>query len=57
MTGDYATTTYRMRGTWVDKNGAGQPFNVRIIHTWLRQPDGKWQIISGMSAPPNPQGH
>jgi ketosteroid isomerase-like protein len=57
VTGNYATTTYRMRGTWVDKNGVGQPFNVRIIHTWLRQPDGKWQIISGMSAPPNAEGH
>jgi len=55
--GNYATTTYRVRGAWVDKNGAAQPFTIRIIHTWLRDPGGKWQIISGMSAPTNAQGH
>jgi ketosteroid isomerase-like protein len=53
---NYATTTYRMHATWVDKSGAGQPATTRIIHTWQRQPDGTWQIISGMSAPTNAEG-
>jgi ketosteroid isomerase-like protein len=57
VTGDYATTTYRVRGTWVSKDGKGQSFNVRVIHTWLRGADGKWEIISGMSAPTNADGH
>lgn len=54
---NYATTTYRIHSVWVDKSGAGQPTTTRIIHTWQRQPDGTWQIISGMSAPTNAQGH
>jgi ketosteroid isomerase-like protein len=57
MNGNYATTTYRVRGAWVGKNGMGDPSTVRIIHTWLHEPDGKWQIISGMSAPTNSDGH
>lgn len=57
VTGDTATTTYRVRATWVDKNGKGQPVTIRVIHTWLREPGGKWQIISGMSAPTNAEGH
>jgi len=56
VTGNYATTAYRIRITWVDKTGAGQPSSVRIIHTWLRN-GGNWQIISGMSAPTNAEGH
>lgn len=52
-----ATTTYRLRGAWFDKSGVGRPTTVRIIHTWQRQPDGTWQIISGMSAPTDAQGH
>jgi ketosteroid isomerase-like protein len=57
VNGSYGTTTYRVRGAWVDKNGKGDATSVRIIHTWVRGPDGKWQIISGMSAPTNAQGH
>jgi ketosteroid isomerase-like protein len=57
VTGNLATATYRIRATWVDKNGAGQPASVRIIHTWMRNPDGSWQILSGMSAPTNADGH
>jgi ketosteroid isomerase-like protein len=56
VTGDVATVTYRVRYTFADKNGAGQPSQVRIIHTWLRSREGKWQIISGMSAPTNAEG-
>jgi ketosteroid isomerase-like protein len=57
VTGDVATVTYRVRYTFADKNGVGQPSQVRIIHTWLRSREGKWQIISGMSAPTNAEGH
>ena len=57
VTGDVATVTYRVRYTFADKTGAGQPSQVRIIHTWLRSAGGKWQIISGMSAPTNAEGH
>ncbi len=57
VTGDVATTTYRVRSTWADKAGAGQPSTVRIMHTWVRRPGGAWQIISGMSGPTNAEGH
>lgn len=57
VTDNLATVTYRVRGAWVDKSGKDDPVTVRIIHTWLRSPEGRWQIISGMSAPPNAQGH
>jgi len=53
----YATTTYRARFLWADKAGTEKPGSIRIIHTWLRNADGKWQIISGMSAPTNAEGH
>ncbi|HMK29351.1 MAG TPA: nuclear transport factor 2 family protein [Terriglobales bacterium] len=56
VTGNVATVTYRVRLTWADKHGAGQPATLRIIHTWLRN-GGGWQIISGMSAPSNAEGH
>jgi len=55
--GDHVTVTYRVRMTWVDKDGVDKPSNVRVIHTWLRDASHKWQIISGMAAPPNAQGH
>lgn len=57
VTDNFATTTYRVRQTWLDKNGAAQPVSARIIHTWLRNAGGTWQIISGMSAPTNAEGH
>ena len=56
VTGDVATTTYRVRQTWADKTGAGLPSTVRIIHTWVRERDGAWRIVSGMSAPTNAEG-
>ena len=58
VTGNLTTVTYRARLTWADKNGAaGEPTTIRILHTWLRQDHGKWQIISGMSAATNAEGH
>lgn len=52
-----ATTTYRVKMTWGDKNRAEQPVTIRSIHTWLRNSDGAWQIVSGMSAPTDAEGH
>jgi len=57
VTGDVATTTYRVRLVWSGPAGAGQPATIRVIHTWVRNPGGTWQIISGMSAPTNAEGH
>jgi ketosteroid isomerase-like protein len=57
VTGDIATTTYRVRLRWADKAGGGRPSTIRVIHTWVRSPSGIWQIISGMSAPTNAEGH
>jgi ketosteroid isomerase-like protein len=57
VTGNIATTTYRVRLIWADKAGAGPPSTIRIIHTWVRNDGDRWQIISGMSAPTNTDGH
>ncbi len=57
VTGGIVTTTYRVRLTWVDKNGAGSPQTTRITHTWVNSPNGRWEIISGMSAPTDANGH
>lgn len=57
VTDNLATVTYRVRLTWADKNGAGESSTLRVIHTWLRNVRGNWQIISGMSAPTNAEGH
>jgi ketosteroid isomerase-like protein len=57
VTGGLATTTYRVRLTWATNKGAGQPSTIRIIHTWLRGAGDNWQIISGMSAPTDAEGH
>jgi len=55
-TNNLVTVTYRVRATWVNKEGVGSPESTRILHTWMRNPDGTWQIISGMSAPTNAEG-
>lgn len=55
--GDYVTVTYRVRMTWVNKEGVDRPSSLRVIHTWLHNAGHRWQIISGMSAPLNAQGH
>ena len=57
VTNDVATTAYRIRLMWTDRNGAGQSGTFRVIHTLRRNADGRWQIISGMSAPTDAQGH
>jgi ketosteroid isomerase-like protein len=57
VTENLVTVTYRVHLNWLDKNGVAQPGSLRIIHTWLRDAGGTWQIISGMSAPTNADGH
>ena len=57
VTDNLATMTYRVRLTWADKNRAGQSSTLRVMHTWLRNSGGTWEIISGMSAPTNAEGH
>jgi len=57
VTGDVATTTYRVRTTYLKKTGTDRTATSRIIHTWLRGTAGSWQIISGMSALADSRGH
>jgi ketosteroid isomerase-like protein len=57
VSGNYATAVYRVRATWTAPDGQHITTTSRIIHTWLRGPDGKWLILSGMSAPVNAEGH
>ena len=57
QTNNLVSTTYRVRSIWAAKNGAGTPQTARIIHTWIKGPNGEWQIISGMSAPTDTEGH
>jgi|SRR5579871_1251535 len=54
---EYVTVAYRVRMTWVDKSGAAKPGGLRVIHTWRAGANHQWQIISGMAAAPNAQGH
>lgn len=56
-TGDHVTVAYRVRLTWIGKDGVDKPSSLRVIHTWLRGAGDKWQILSGMAAAPNAQGH
>lgn len=56
VSGDMATTTYRARITWVNKEGVAQSGTMRVLHTWRRADDGSWRIFSGMSAPVNGEG-
>jgi ketosteroid isomerase-like protein len=57
VTGNYVTVAYRIQANWASKDGVDKPTTTRIVHSWLHQADGKWQIISGMAAPANAQGH
>jgi ketosteroid isomerase-like protein len=57
VTGDIATTTYRIHARWSNRSGTERTVVSRIIHTWLRDAAGSWQIISGMSALANSEGH
>ena len=56
-TGAYVTVTYRVRMTWVGKDGVDKPSHLRIIHTWVQNGAHQWQIIAGMAAPTDAQGH
>ncbi|MBV8783943.1 MAG: nuclear transport factor 2 family protein [Gammaproteobacteria bacterium] len=55
-TDDYVTVAYRVHLTWLAKDGTETPGGLRVVHTW-RHSGGQWQIISGMAAAPNAQGH
>ena len=57
VTSDYVTVAYRIHTNWVGKDGVDKPTTTRIVHSWLHNAGGKWQIISGMAAPANAQGH
>ena len=57
VTGNVATTTYRLHARWMNRNGAEHGSSMRVIHTWLRDADGHWEIISGMSAATDAEGH
>ena len=57
VTGNYVTVAYRIHANWASKDGVDKPTATRIVHSWLHQADGKSQIISGMAAPANAQGH
>lgn len=52
-----ATAIYRIRCSWVGKNGGRLTESLCIIHTWLRNPDGIWQIFSGMGVATNAERH
>jgi ketosteroid isomerase-like protein len=56
VSGDLATTTYRLHSTWINKAGAEQGGTMRILHTWHLDGDGTWRILSGMSALVNAEG-
>ena len=50
VTGDVAFAGYWITFRWLDKDGKGAPYMLRITHAWVRS--GKdWQIIGGMSMP------
>ncbi|HVO47802.1 MAG TPA: nuclear transport factor 2 family protein [Steroidobacteraceae bacterium] len=57
VTDNLATVAYRVRLHWVNQKGAPVPGSLRVIHTWQRNAGGEWQIISGMAAPTNADGH
>jgi len=54
---NYVTVAYRTRMTWIGKDGTDKSGTIRVVHTWLPQAGGKRQIISGMAASPDAQGH
>src|SRR5579872_4735672 len=40
-TSEYVTVAYRVRLTWVGKDGVDKPGGLRVIHTWLHSPGDK----------------
>ena len=57
VSGEHVTVAYRVHANWVGKDGADSRSVTRIVHTWLHGAGDKWQIISGMGAAANAQGH
>jgi len=57
VSGNLATTTYRIHMSWQDPDGAVDSSVSRLIHTWVRNAAGEWQIVSGMSSPADASGH
>jgi ketosteroid isomerase-like protein len=55
VTDNVAVVHYRVKYSWVNKEGKETPVRSRITHTWIKSPDG-WQIIGGMSGPVDAQG-
>jgi ketosteroid isomerase-like protein len=49
MTGNVIVVHYWLTPLWTDKNDSGEPYTLRITHTWIRTEKG-WKIIGGMSA-------
>ncbi|HSP61626.1 MAG TPA: DUF4440 domain-containing protein [Pyrinomonadaceae bacterium] len=50
ITGDVATVYYWISFNWVDKDGKGAAYTLRITHAWLKSAND-WRIIGGMSMP------
>ena len=55
ITDNVAVVHYRVKYSWIDKQGRKTPGGSRINHIWIRSADG-WKIIGGMSADPDAQG-
>ncbi len=56
VTGDVGITQYAVKATFVGVDGQNTSYTSRVTHTWLKTKAG-WQIIGGMSAPFDPDGH
>jgi ketosteroid isomerase-like protein len=50
VTGDVAFACYWITFRWVDKDGKGAAYTLRITHAWFRS-GNDWRIIGGMSMP------
>jgi ketosteroid isomerase-like protein len=50
VTGDVATVYYWITARWLDKDGNGKAYSLRVTHAWLKTGDD-WQILGGMSMP------
>jgi Domain of unknown function (DUF4440) len=56
-TGNHVTVAHRIHMTWLGRDGAEKASVTRVIHTWLQDAGHTRQIISGMAAPTNAEGH
>ena len=50
VTGDIAVACYWVKFQWLDRDGKGPTYTLRITHTWVRVGNA-WKIIGGMSMP------